>query len=168
MSSFGDPQCPLCTASSWNVFFILFEKCVGNDWLMVLKKKNVSTFWAVGQLNRLSLSKTLCLILSPSCLRFYVFKSSFTQFYQISFYRTVCTSDGQKRATVTKLPVMLPHLPSPVVRSVDFFVPLPYNGPVWITLSFSQQMALHWRLQVRRCDCMCHLFFFSFSNKVNW
>lgn len=117
------PQCPLCTASSWNVFYFILKMCL-QRLTDGFKKKNMSTFWAVCQLNRLSLSKTLCLILSPSCLRFYVFRSSFTRFYQRhhfrSFYRTLCTSDGQKRATVTKLPVMLPHLHSPVATSVVF------------------------------------------------
>lgn len=79
MSSFGDPQCPCVWKSSWDVMFCYFFWKMCWQWLTDGKKekKNVSTFWSSWSTEQTQLIQTLCLILSPSCLRFYVFKSSY-------------------------------------------------------------------------------------------
>lgn len=78
MSSFGDPQCPCVWKSSWDVMFCFFFWKMCWQWLTDGKKrekcKHFLNSWSTEQTQ---LIQTLCLILSPSCLRFYVFKSSY-------------------------------------------------------------------------------------------
>lgn len=95
---FGYPQCPLYM----DILRCYFCKNVLAKRLTDGKKK--STFWAFCQRSRLGLSKTLCLISSPACLKFYARKIKkkpsdilFSNPFSVSF-QILCNESFYQRA----------------------------------------------------------------------
>lgn len=183
------PDCPHLVTHNAPVYgtllrpmlFFFLHKCW--QWLIDGKKrKTCKHFLSSWSTEQTQLIQTLCLILSPSCLRFYVFKSSYesllqeaqtglafqipsrfhfkrVSLYLRSFFKKVltCASQGQKGR--------LRHWEQSLVCTSGFPnlwwdlsrpIALQWNSSELVLHSFSQQRAPLWRLQVMNCDCLCH------------